>query len=347
MIALAVVLALLAVTACGQAGGGTSLGPGWSAAPLGHSELTGASFIDAQRGWACSRGIPVDQAGEDGVWATTDGGASWRLLAKEKLSSLCFVNGSGGWAVGVPGIHDGLFRTADGGTTWERVLLKDEPESLHQVRFVDERHGFIAAGQYGAAHGGWVYTTTDGGRTWEPYRLCEVPLKTVFFIDAKEGWAAGDEDVFHTLDGGLTWTQQLHRGNGELAAGDIWFSDSQHGWIASEIDGSLWRTQDGGVTWMQCWHDWSTGVYSVRFRSADVGWAAGIRYPDESRAQEGEITESAKALMLRTADGGLTWREEDVPGRFHCLFALELLDDGGLIATGDGGVLRFSPPPPP
>lgn len=319
---------------------GSPLPGGWSFVGLGGSDITGLSFIDERTGWASSSGIPADAAGKNGVWRTADGGATWEILATARFHDIWFRDESVGWGLAV---DSGLYRSEDGGATWARRPIEDEPESLYQVRFADARHGFIAAGQYGAEHGGWVLVTADGGDTWRVRVVTDTPVRTVFFAGVREGWAAGDQDVAHTVDGGRTWEVQLHRGNGGLSASDVWFADRLHGWLASGHGGGIWATVDGGKTWRRTWRGAKTGVYAVRFLDATTGWAVGIRYPPEA-GEDGSSAASAApgaatGIVLSTTDGGQTWQEQIV-NQVGGLFDLATLGDDQLVVAGDSAVLR-------
>jgi len=309
-----------------------SLPEGWSAVTVGVGDIVALSFIDDRRGWAA--GSPDGVAPGDGLWRTVDSGASWELVSDSTFIDLCFVDDRHGWAIGRgPGAGSALYASSDGGASWTKPELSDAPHNLYQVRFLDARRGFIAAGQYGKDHGGWLLATKDGGETWQPRKVTDTPISALYFLDGREGWAAGDQDVLHTTDGGRTWTRQFHRGNGALAARDAWFVDARHGWLASDLDGSIRATSDGGRTWRTSWRDTSTGIYAVRFQDADTGWAVGIRYPDDDAA-----VGPAKGLILSTTDGGATWQEQltpQVPG----LFDLAIVGDE-LVAAGHAVVLR-------
>lgn len=350
-IALALAGALLCLSGCARtkpeppsaAGSATassspgSLAEGWSAVSVGVGDLVGLSFIDDSQGWAT--GSPDGVAPGDGLWRTTDGGASWRRVSDATFIDLCFVDETHGWAVGrAPGVGSALYVSDDGGASWARRELDNAPHNLYQVRFVDPRHGFIAAGQYGKDHGGWLMATKDGGETWRARKVTDTPISALFFLDSAEGWAAGDQDVLHTTDGGRTWAQQLHRGNGALAARNVWFVDARHGWLASDLDGSIRATGDGGHTWRISWRDTSTGIYAVRFQDPDTGWAVGIRYPDDDTAAEDEAVGPAQGLILSTNDGGATWHEQLVP-HVSGLFDLAVVGDE-LVAAGHAVVLR-------
>ena len=138
----------------------------------------------------------------------------------------------------------------------------------------------VAAG----ARGHVVYSDDDGA-TW---RQATVPvsadLTSLFFVDAKLGWAVGHEGVvLHTRDGGASWEVQLdgRRANAlvlehvaKLPAGtdpsvseslkaeaeraaaegpslpflDVWFADPQQGFIVGAYN-LIFHTRDGGKTW--------------------------------------------------------------------------------------------------
>lgn len=81
----------------------------------------------------------------------------------------------------------------------------------------------------------------------------QVLLTTVFFIDDKEGWAAGhDTLILHTTDGGESWSIQYEDPitGGDLPKPilDIHFRDKSHGWAIGAFSLML-ETQDGGTTW--------------------------------------------------------------------------------------------------
>lgn len=293
--------------------------------PLGERSAPTAGSLAAYGGtcWASTF---------DGVWRSGNDGASWKHLSDDRYYDLCFTSDRQGWAVG----DDGLCTTADGGVTWTPVTVADAPRDLLTIRFLDGAHGALAGGQYGARYGGWVFTTADGGASWEGARLTDGKLKGVCFANAREGWAVGDMDIVHTIDGGRTWTVQLHRDNGGLALSDaVCSSDARHCWAVSALDGSIWKTDDGGESWRRAWEGREAGIGGIAFATDEVGYAVGIVYPPEGSA---DATATASGLLLSTTDGGDTWAEERV-GEAGGLHDLCLPGDGRLVVLGDGLVL--------
>ena len=335
---LAVGLVAVAVSAAVACGGGTaaddggtgsspspSASAGWSVVPLGERSTPTAGSLAAYGGtcWASTFA---------GVWRSVDGGSSWEHLSDDRYYDLCFTSARRGWAVG----KDGLCATADGGATWTPVAVADAPRDLLTVRFLDGLRGALTGGQYGARYGGWVFTTADGGVSWEGARLTDGKLKGVCFANAREGWAVGDMDIVHTSDGGRSWTVQLHRDNGGLALSDaVCSADARRCWAVSALDGGIWKTDDGGENWRRVSGDWGGGIGGIAFATDEVGYAVGIVYPPDD---SDDAAATSSGLLLSTTDGGDTWLEERV-GAIGGLDDLCLPGDGRLVVLGDGLVL--------
>jgi photosystem II stability/assembly factor-like uncharacterized protein len=63
-----------------------------------------------------------------------------------------------------------LYGTFDDGATWKTVLRVDDELPFYDLQFTDPEHGFVVSG--GSAYGrGAVYSTVDGGQTWQPFDL--------------------------------------------------------------------------------------------------------------------------------------------------------------------------------
>lgn len=100
---------------------------------------------------------------------------------------------------------------------------------------------------------GVILYSKDGVNWMQAQVPTQVLLTTVFFIDDREGWAAGhDTLILHTTDGGESWTIQYEDPitGGDLPKPilDIYFKDKQHGWAIGAFSLML-ETQDGGATW--------------------------------------------------------------------------------------------------
>lgn len=63
-----------------------------------------------------------------------------------------------------------LYGTFDQGSTWKTVLEVDDELPFYDLQFTDPQHGYVVSGGSAYARGA-VYTTADGGRTWQPLDL--------------------------------------------------------------------------------------------------------------------------------------------------------------------------------
>ncbi len=122
----------------------------------------------------------------DGMYRSTDGGATWthiglpeagqinRIWVHPGDARLVYVTALG--HIFGPNEDRGVYRSRDGGTTWEKVLYvsartgaidlfmsPDDPRTLYAAMWQAERKPW---GMFSGADEGGVYRTTDGGDTW-------------------------------------------------------------------------------------------------------------------------------------------------------------------------------------
>ena len=164
-------------------------------------------------------------------------------------------------------------------------------------------------------------------------------LTVVFFVDPDHGWIGGDGGtVFHTEDGGQTWSQQTIDTTDNV--NDIYFRNKEHGFLLA--GNRIFRTNDGGRTWIEAnrfaARDFggTPELYSIRFADKKTGWIVG------TISRRDEIIDS---LVLFTDDGGASWRRQLIPIRtelIHLDFPQKLSGwivgaNGTVLHTNDGG----------
>lgn len=145
-------------------------------------------------------GTTIDWPGAS-VSKSTDGGASWTVIqtGQDAVWGIDFLSSEIGWVVGV----SSLTSTTDGGSTWQ-TLGEPTGDPLVTVQFTSTTDGF------GVTASGLVVKTADGGVSWQNVPL-NVPATALCVAGSGSSTAAyvADEqgDVFRSLDGGATWSE--------------------------------------------------------------------------------------------------------------------------------------------
>jgi photosystem II stability/assembly factor-like uncharacterized protein len=235
----------------------------------------------------------------------------WRTFATEayrgKRDSVSFVDAAHGWYG--TGAGD-LFATKDGGVTWEKVASRPGT-FVRAVGFVDRQNGFI--GNIGTDYYPGVtdttplYRTRDGGRTWEAVDTGTATIKGVCAIDILH--------VKRIYQGKLVPRTVIH--------------------AAGRVGGptGILRSVDGGET------------RSVIDMAPHAGMILDVKFFDEMTGLVFAATHTdpaqAEGLVLRTEDGGKTWREVYRSGRKFELIWKASFPEGG--DTGYATVQSYDP----
>ncbi len=194
--------------------------------------------------------------------------------------------------------------------SWSAHVMQDGvEEGADCVYFINSKEGWA---------GGWkgrMYHTTDGGLTWKvsylPNRSLHV--KQVQFVSRLRGWALAEGEyrkgiyswddfrLYRTTDGGVTWKHVWTRRDARIE--EFQFVNANRGWFVAT--GKVYTTSNGGSTLSDQHADKKitapvklTHLNGLRFVDAKRGWVSG-----------GYLGGSTKSIMLRTGDGGRTWRQ--------------------------------------
>lgn len=161
-------------------------------------------------------------------------------------------------------------------------------------------------------------------------------LNTVYFLDSKRGWIGGDDGlVLATSDAGQHW--QVQSVGGGSSVNDIYFRDKENGYLLT--GNRIFQSRDAGLTWRQA-HLFDQSrfggtpeLYSVRFTGKNKGWIVG------SISKGDAVIDS---LLLRTEDGGASWRRTTAPTHGELIHLDFVNDRRGWIVGADGAVLATS-----
>ncbi len=236
--------------------------------------------------------------------------------------------GSGAWSKGAVG---SVLRTIDGGSHWKDVTPQP-PSGQHLfqgvpfVRAFSPLSAWATAALYLPTPDGRnsstsvIFHTADGGQTWTS-ATTSVGW-TMDFINARDGWLVGGDDVYHSTDGGKTWAKI---GNAKFPPypSSITFLNATTGWIVCNTVGNSFRTylfltRDGGHTWQQKKLPLPlkliTDAPNLRAESPKL-----LSAQDAVLPVRYEAAKDAGVFFWLTHDGGTTWTPTtpvSLPGTF-------------------------------
>jgi photosystem II stability/assembly factor-like uncharacterized protein len=123
-------------------------------------------------------------------------------LLDSNLRDIFFIDEDYGWVVGSNGV---IISTTNAGENW---IVNNTPynEYYASVFFVDRYLGWTVT-----TYNNRVYSTTDGGYTWELISTLNDPniyLQDIFFINESTGFICGSDQIIQkTTDFGYNWQE--------------------------------------------------------------------------------------------------------------------------------------------
>jgi photosystem II stability/assembly factor-like uncharacterized protein len=259
---------------------------------------------------------PTQSTG-DGLFRSTDGGATWEQLATaSEVGSTCSrilvdpddpqtIHVTGGISSGVAG----YFRSTDGGATWQELSPDTRPGSGLVMHPTDSQILYLA--QHGSGGVGGVYKSTNGGTNW---------------TELTNGLpSSGFQRIVLALAPSSPSTVYAAYTNGGSMIG-------------------LYKTTNAGTSWSllgntpdfsspQAWYDTFVAVDPT---NANVVYAGGV-FPTY-----------AEAGVIKTTDGGNSWEDitcpqagcPEAPNPHPDMHVLSFGADGTLWLGNDGGVWK-------
>jgi photosystem II stability/assembly factor-like uncharacterized protein len=268
----------------------------------------------------------------NGVWKSTDAGASWRHMGLDGTGrigrmivhptdpDIVYAAALGhGYS---PQRERGVYRTTDGGETWEQILFVDENTGASGLAMDPNNPRILFAGMWqieihtwGRESGGpgsGLHVSRDGGDTWtrlEGNGLPRLPVGKIAVCMTPE-----NSDRIYAM---------IETGDGVP-------------WHGQETEsGELWRSDDGGETWRVVSHNRNLAGRSAYYSRCAVS----PEDPDEAyflsasfswTLDGGQTTETANFFA---AGGGLA-----PPGYDHHDMWIDPGNADRMIAGHDGGL---------
>ena len=282
-------------------------------------------FFDPNNGLIALGGTEV-------VYRTGDGGSHWIALVMPTFSysSLYFSDRLHWWVLGSVQspdaqrtVEEQLFSTSDSGDHW--VALPQPPAwqfsgkgGFGNIAFRNPGEGWMGGATPKQAT---VYSTIDGGASWQPHTLPVAAAKGGFaegsapllassvYVIPGAGVLAVAEDLnaspigLTSFDGGSTW-RPLPPPPGNASYSDFIFVDTFHWWAMRF--GTLFKSSDAGQTWKQVSLQLDEWDYLLQTIDAKHAWAQLVPTFPHTSVPRG-------TGLATTADGGVHWTPVKVP----------------------------------
>jgi photosystem II stability/assembly factor-like uncharacterized protein len=295
-----------------------------------YRNLRSVFFVNPDTGWAVGHGGTILK--------TEDGGSVWSPQDSRTLSNLWsvhFINPDTGWAAGQDST---ILKTVDGGRDW-LPQSSGTGFDFSSIRFANPDTGF-AAGFNGALddfgilqkRGGVIIKTSDGGASWSQVHSSAVSGVNALCISGSgTGWSVGTTGMLlESADHGTAWKPRSRGASGPLTS--VFFMDPDTGWTIAS--GLIYMTTDGGENWnpgpgpvLEDPRLSNFSFRSLQFVDRDTGIVTGSYI-----LQSNTMFEMA-SVILRTTDGGATWRIER-RGDYEYILDLQMLDADTGFAIG-------------
>jgi len=327
----------------------TDGGEHWTNMGLKDSEHIAKILVDPKDGntvYACALGALWSDSEERGVYKTTDGGKSWRMvLGGQNPSTGCAMLATNvsqpdviyaamwdfrrqAWTFRSGGVGSGLFKSSDRGEHWTEITpdnvkgMPEKPYGRIAIAVSPSKPETVYAMIESKKSA--LFRSSDGGKTWTKLDASQYMVWRPFYfanliVDPKDENKVFKVDfsLLLSTDGGKSFSP-MNVGHGDFH--DVWIDPNNSNVIFTGDDGGLWRSLDGGNAWEHMANLPISQFYHVSVDDADPyhvygglqdngSWVGDSSYP-------GGVTNSRWEPMYGS-DGFWMWPDPSDPNYIY------------------------------
>lgn len=222
-------------------------------------QITDVWFKDRKNGWATL--AEVSNTGWSGVYRSSDGGKSWKLVKQSQFPVGVRENSVGIYFTDRGAANSGVYRSVDNGKTFSLLVANPAPLGID---FLDNQFGYITSeATPGAPH---LYTS-DGGNTWgaldtrkEAWGIyCDPASRAFVYASEKNANPPySNSGLERSTDLGRSFTRRWDGNQNAITGGisgwrgcrTVMYAQGQGPDGGPNAMVGLLRSTDGGVTWV-------------------------------------------------------------------------------------------------
>ena len=260
------------------------------------TSIANITAISATEAWTCHY-YPSGTGTKDGIYHTTDGGATWTQQTTATFSNASsfpdcawFWDANNGYCVGDPINGDfEIYTTSNGGTTWTLVAGANIPNPVSGEFGVVGYQSVVGNTVWFGTNKGRIYKSIDKGLNWTVSQITVSGWAAKYveprFKDALHGIAMDKSQgttgaLVETSDGGTTWTAITATGH-TFTNDFAYIPGSPNTYVTTGADATnsaagVTYSFDGGHTWLDMTATIGTQFLATTWLNDSTAWAGGF-----------------------------------------------------------------------
>ncbi|HEX2925106.1 MAG TPA: YCF48-related protein [Ruminiclostridium sp.] len=258
---------------------------------------------------------------------SNDGGKTWEKSLSSNsdsvsLQSIFYKNSNEIWAAGS---RSSVLWSTDKGKNWNKINLDALNNRFNDIAFPDDTTGFIIGG---GTESGIIYAgkaaQDKSSLIWQKAKEFPFVLNKIKFTKAGTGYIAGGTKIMKSTDRGLTWKEL------QMPVEATFYTlDAIDNYVWTVAGKNILVSTDAGSTWN------SIKAFDYFGPNPSAQNVRAMAFADTLNGALGLV-----GRMIRTTDGGLTWKEDN---KIPSIFAnsLDFADNGHAWAAGYDGMILY------